>query len=226
MRIVALGCVFLFFLSSVSWAAPCYGTTLPLKHRAVIGGQTHIIFKRYLEHEAGKIRSTQHFFLLSFGIVDWLAIDLKGGVGSVRQHPIASDELDYPAFMSGGYGFRLKIFEAQKTRAVFGFQHISVHPYSVNIGPTKHKTVLDDWQLSALASYALKNVTPYAGVKLSRCDYIHWVDGERDLVKSDTSRNVGLVCGLDIPLGKKLRCNIEGQWFDGEALAFSLNHQF
>ena len=63
-------------------AAPCYGTRLPKKGGFVAGTQTHMIFKRYLEAEYGELRSTQHFLLVSYGVFDWLAVDLKGGAGT------------------------------------------------------------------------------------------------------------------------------------------------
>ncbi|MFA4843121.1 MAG: hypothetical protein WC658_04735, partial [Candidatus Omnitrophota bacterium] len=31
------------------YAAPCYGTKMPEKHKAFLGLQTHSVFKRYLE---------------------------------------------------------------------------------------------------------------------------------------------------------------------------------
>jgi len=109
---------------------------------------------------------------------------------------------------------------------VFGFQHISVHPHTVYVGTVKNKAVLDDWQFSALASYDFKMATPYLGAKWSRMDYIHWTDGERKREKSDLTKSVGLVCGLDIPFGEKFWLNLEGQFIDVEAFSVSANYKF
>jgi hypothetical protein len=88
----------------------------------------------------------------------------------------------------------------------------------------KHKAVLDDWQFSALVSYNLKKITPYLGSRWSRADYIHWVNGERDRVKSDLTKSFGLIFGFDLPVTKRVWLNLEGQFLDSEALAFSLNY--
>ncbi len=207
-------------------AAPAYGTRLPDKFHLVVGGQTHVVFNRGLEDANGEMSSIQHFLLLSFGIADWLSLDLKGGAGDIEQDPDNGNKIQYPAFMGGGYGFRVRLCNDERVKAVLGFQHISIHPYSVFIGNTKNKAVLDDWQLSLLGSYDLKWLTPYAGVKWSRMDYIHWVEDFRKRKQSDSSDVAGLVAGIDIPFGKRTWINIEGQFLDSQAVAASINYQF
>lgn len=209
------------------YASPSYGTKLPQKKKFSMGLQTHSIFKRYLENEYGKLRSQQEFLLLSYGVFDWLSIDLKAGVGFIKQHPEDQDELDYPTYLGGGYGFRLKFYDRKNLKMIFGFQHISVHPKSIRIGGIKHKAVLDDWQVSSLVSYCfLKKIAPYLGTKLSRADYIHWVDSNRNRVKSDLTKGVGLILGCDLSLTERIWFNLEGQFFDNEILAFSMNFSF
>ena len=90
----------------------------------------------------------------------------------------------------------------------------------------ENKAILDDWQVSILASYSFSKFTPYLGTKWSRVDYIHWVDDERKRRMSDLTKDIGLVLGLDIPLSDKTWLNLEGQLFDGEALASSFNISF
>ena len=226
MRKFFISLLVILSLATSSYASPCYGTKMPEKKGIFLGLQNHALFKRYLKDYYGKFRSMQNFLLLSYGVFDWLSIDLKGGVGNIKQHPEGSSEMVYPSFMGGGYGFRLKFLDWEKTKMVFGFQHISVHPHTIFIGPVKHKAVLDDWQFSLLGSYSFKMITPYLGTKWSRADYIHWTDGERKLEKSDLTRSVGLVFGFDVPLAKNLWLNLEGQFFDSEAAAFSLNYAF
>jgi hypothetical protein len=109
---------------------------------------------------------------------------------------------------------------------VFGFQHISVHPKSIHLGGIKHKGVLDDWQVSLLASYDFAKIALYPGTKWSRVDYIHWIEEDRKRTMSDLTKDVGLILGVDLPLTKKSWFNLEGQLFDGEAVAFSLNFSF
>lgn len=218
-------CALMITLSflSLSYAAACYGTRVPEKGKILSGFQTHAIFKRYLEDEKDKLRSTQHFLLLSYGAFDWLSIDLKGGAGNIRQHPIGADEIKYTSGFAGGYGFRLRLYNGDNIKAVAGFQHISVHPRSTHEGSTKHQAVLDDWQISALVSLNYVRFSPYLGTKWSRIDYIHRAEGNRKRVMSDLTKSIGLVCGCDISLTKNIWLNVEGQLFDTEAVAFSLN---
>ena len=215
-----------FCLANLSYAAPCYGPKMPEERHFFAGLQTYAVFKRSLEKDYGKMRSLQDFFLLSYGVFDWLSIDLKGGAGNIRQRPQAGSDINYPTFLGGGYGFRVRLYNSQKSKVIFGFQHISVHPYSVYVDGTKHKVVLDDWQFSLLVSRDLSMVTPYIGTRWSRMDNIHWTNGTRKLEKSDLGKSVGLIIGADIPLSKKVWFNIEGQLLDVTAAAGSLNFAF
>jgi len=208
-------------------AAPCYGTKMPQKKKFFGGLQNHIIFKRYLKDNYGKLRSLQNFYLLSYGVCDWFSIDLKGGAGYIKQHPTGSSEIDYSTGFAGGYGFRLRLYEQRKVKMVLGFQHISVHPKRTYVSGVKHKAVLDDWQVSLLGSYDLTYFTPYIGTRWSRVDYIHWVDDNRKREMSDLTKSTGLIFGADIPFGNdRFWINIEGQFLDSEAFACSLNYKF
>ncbi len=219
--------VMVWGLGAVScYAAPCYGTRIPEKNKFFTGVENHSIFKRYLEDDYGKLRSTQYFLLLSYGVFDWLAIDLKGGAGNIKQHPLGQDEIHYPSGFAGGYGFRLKFFDKNKVKAVFGFGHISVHPNSKHVGSVRNKAILDDWQVSFLASYDIWKLTPYLGTKWSRTDYIHKVDTTRKRKMSDMTKDIGLIVGMDILLSRQAWVNVEGQFFDVQACAFSLNYSF
>lgn len=207
-------------------AAPSYGTKMPKQKQLHFGGQTYGVQQRDLEGDNGRIKSLQHFFLISYGLADWLSLDLKGGAGNTHQKSDVGNAISYPAYLSGGYGFRLRLYQAQAAKVIFGFQHISVHPYSVFVGTVKHKDVIDDWQLSLLASREFSRVTPYIGTRWSRMDYIHWVEDDRNRVKSDPDESVGLIVGTDVPLRENLWLNFEGQFLDVQALAASLNFHF
>ncbi|UCG34931.1 MAG: hypothetical protein JSW17_05425 [Candidatus Omnitrophota bacterium] len=210
-------------LASSCYGAPCYGTKMPFKGYFFMGGQTHLIFERHLEDAYGEMRSTQHFLLISYGITDWFVLDLKGGAGNIKQHPVGSDELDYPSSFTGGYGFRIKLYEDEKFKVVYGFQHISVHPRSIRINNQKNTAVLDDWQTSLLVSYDFDKFNPYLGLKASRTDYIHWIEDNRKRKMSDLTEVPGLVVGCDFHLNDTTWLNLEGQLFDIEAFAFSIN---
>ena len=210
----------------ISEAAPCYGTTMPEKHKFFTGYEAHTIFNRYLKNEMGEIRSTQHFLLVSYGLLNWLSIDLKAGAGNIKQQPRTSDEVDYRTNFAGGYGFRVKFYDRKKAKAVFGFQHISAHPRSTHLGDDKHQAIFDDWQVSLLASYDFSKFTSYLGTRWSRVDYIHWNVGNRNRVMSDMTKDIGLIFGIDLPIREKVRINLEGQVLDSEAFSFSVIYDF
>lgn len=216
----------IFYANSSCDASPSYGTKQPDKNQVFIGAQTYSVLERKLEQSHGEISSLQHFVNVSYGIFDWLSLDLKGGAGNIKQKPDTGDKIVYPSYMSGGYGFRLKLYESDKTKYVFGFQHISVHPYSQKVDETKHKSVLDDWQLSFLGSMNFSKITPYIGFRWSRMDYIHWVNDERNRKRSDLSKSIGVLIGGDIKINERSWINIEGQFIDAKAFSFGLNYSF
>lgn len=226
MRKALLFLVLIFAPQFAAYAAPCYGTNLPEKKQFFAGVESYSLFKRNLEEDQGRLRSLQNFLLISYGVFDWLSIDLKGGAGNIKQHPAGSDEIDYHSGFAGGYGLRIKAYDKDKVKMVFGFQHISVHPPSAHLGNTRHKAILDDWQFSFLASRDIFKLTPYLGLRWSRLDYIHTIEGERKRAMSDLTKDIGLVYGLDIPITKKTWINLEGEVFDSYALACSVNYKF
>ena len=176
--------IFSFCISSVSYAAPCYGPKMPQGKQFFLGAQSYSVLNRNLESNYGKIRSFQNFFLISYGIFDWLSLDMKGGAGNIKARKGLSSDIDYHTFLGGGYGVRLKLYDQKETKVVFGFQHISIHPFSISVDGVKNKAVLDDWQFSLLASHNVWNLTPYLGTRWSWMNQIHWIDGERKLQKS------------------------------------------
>jgi hypothetical protein len=206
-----------------SLGAPCYGTRMPKKKKFFSGLQSYSIFKRQQEKDYGRLRSGQYFLLLSYGVYDWLSIDLKGGGGDIKQHPADRSEIDYSMNFAGGYGLRLKLYEDDERKIVFGFQHISVHPKSRRLEDGRHKAILDDWQVSLLASQRFGKFTPYLGTRWSRLDYIHRLGDVRKRVMSDLTESIGVIFGFDFSPGDQIWFNLEGSLLDSKAFAFSVN---
>lgn len=226
MRRILFCLIICLSIAGQSLAAPCYGTKMPRQKQFFAGLETYSVFDRKLEKDYGKISSLQNFFLLSLGIFDWLSLDLKGGAGNVNKSTGEDNKIKYSTYLGGGYGFRARLYSKEKTKLVFGFQHISIHPHTASIGASKEKVVLDDWQFSLLASYEFSRITPYIGTRWSRMDNIDWIDTERDRQKSDLTKSLGLITGADIPINKRTWLNIEGQFFDVTALAASIKLAF
>ncbi|MFH1772463.1 MAG: hypothetical protein ABH872_06565 [Candidatus Omnitrophota bacterium] len=226
MRRALILLLFLVLFLPAGFAAPCYGIKLPHKNNFSTGYQVHAILDRDLEGGFGSLRSTQHFFLISYGVFDWLSIDLKGGAGNIKQHPLNSDEIDYTSSFAGGYGFRIKMYDKGDTAVVFGFQHISVHPKTIHLGGVNHQAILDDWQVSLLAGHNFNRFCPYAGMRFSRVDYIHWIEEDRKRRMSLPDESTGMVLGCDFSISDKIWINAEGNLFNGRALSFSVNYEF
>ncbi|MCM8820230.1 MAG: hypothetical protein NC925_05490, partial [Candidatus Omnitrophica bacterium] len=89
--------------------------------------------------------SLQNFLLLSYGLDDWFCIDLKAGMGYIKQKPSGYIEIDYPESFAGGYGFRVRLYNKGNFKSVFGFQHISVHPRKTKSNNDIHRAIFDDW---------------------------------------------------------------------------------
>ncbi|MCM8796920.1 MAG: hypothetical protein NC923_03475 [Candidatus Omnitrophica bacterium] len=225
-KLVLFLALFVCICPAIAEAAPCYGTRMPERKKFFLGAGAYSLFNRYLEDGQGKVRSIQGFLLLSWGVFDWLSIDLKGGFGNIKQHSSDDETADYSIGFAGGYGFRLKFYDRKKIRMVFGFQHISVHPKHSYVSTAKQRAILDDWQVSLLASYDFKRVSTYLGSRWSRVDYIRWNLNQRKRVMSDLDRSMGLVLGCDLALNQKTWLNLEGQFFDAQALSVSLNYSF
>lgn len=228
---IILSVVFLLCFQSPGSAAPAYGTRLPGQNKIFGGFQFHQVIDRELESPRGSFSSSQYFALVSYGIFDWLSLDLKGGFGNADWQAQGFDELNLPGWLTGGYGLRLRLYETvdQKAKWVCGFQHISVHPRSHDIfsdprGP-RFKTVIDDWQFSLLGSYRIMDaVTLYGGGKWSRMDLITWTEGRRKRAKPE--KVWGTVIGLDWDIMDRVWVNLEADLVDGEAFSASLNYAF
>ncbi len=226
MKKLFLSFLLFILIAKNTYSAPCYGSKMPEKGQIFFGIQNYTVMKRYLDKDYGNIDSMQEFILISYGLLDWLTLDLKGGAGRIIHHSPIGAEKRYPTFMAGGYGLRINLYEKEKIKTVLGLHHISVHPYSIEINNTKYKAVLDNWQVSLLASCRFNKITPYIGIKFSRMDYINWIDGQRKLKKSEPDKNLGCVIGMDIPINKHLWFNVECQMIDVTAIATSLNFHF
>ncbi|MFA5068755.1 MAG: hypothetical protein WC300_05195 [Candidatus Omnitrophota bacterium] len=90
----------------------------------------------------------------------------------------------------------------------------------------KYEAVLDDWQASLLLSYNCFFITPYAGARLSRTDYINWIDSDRKRHMSDGEKAIGLIYGVDIMITDEMWLNAKAGFFDAQTIAVSLMTKF
>lgn len=225
--IIVVAVILGIFVAQQGFTAPSYGTDMPRKGEWVKALETNIVFKRKLDKSYGKFKSEQYFLDLSYGVSDWIVVDLKIGLGNVNHKPTDSYGIDYDAHFAGGYGFRVRVFDSpgHSVKGVLGFQHISVHLPAERIEGDKNKVILDDWQISALISKDFRLFTPYLGAKLSRSDLIHKLNGVRKRKKSGDPF-VGLIVGAHIRLGERFKLNIEGRVVDETALSARISCPF
>ena len=212
---------------SSAHAAPVLGPAMPAKGQCHVGFRTHAVLDNAMEGVHGETKSLQHLAEFSYGVTDRLSLDLQAGVGNIRAYPDSGNKIVYNSGFAGGYGFRIKAYEKNKVTVVAGFQHISVHPYADFVGNDKYQAILDDWQVSALAAYSFERITPYVGIKAGRMDYTYWVnEHDRNRVKSDETKTVGLALGMNIGIDERSRINLEVQLFDVEAVTVGMVFAF
>jgi len=229
LRIFILSAILLLYGHASLHAAPSNGTRIPPALKFETGYEYNNMFRSDLARSYGNIRTQDHFFTLSLGLFDWLSLDGKIGVGNLTQKGgIHFPKIEYNTGFAGGYGFRIKAFEYEKLgfQLTVGAQHISVHPQDRNIDENKFSSILDDWQISALASKDIKFVRPYLGIKLSECGLIYKIN-DHDRKRRFARYHMGLITGAEIfLLKKKLKATIEGRFFDETALSAGISYLF
>lgn len=200
-----------------AFCGPSNGTVFPPPGRIEAGYEYHVMFDRELDRSYGKLDTIDHFFALSIGILDWLAIDGKLGIGDVNLRESSHlPKLEFDTGFAGGYGFRIKAFEDAKSRVrlILGMQHICVHPEVRSADSDKYESILDDWQVSGLVSKRFKFLSPYAGIKLSDCEIIYTIN-KHDRKRRYSENHIGFICGADSHFFEdKVRVNVEGRFFD------------
>lgn len=224
---IILSICFIILFSKNIWATPCYGTDMPTKHHFFAGLEYNIITKRDLENNNGRIKNSDQFLMVSYGLFDWLSVDLKGGSGKVTYKDSAVGDVDFSTSFAGAYGFRIKLFESKNKflKIVTGFQHISVHPRRVATAVGKYSVVVDEWFGSTLASIKLNKFVPYLGFRTGTYDVIRWINDEnRKRFKSED--NLGLIVGFDFWLTDKIKVNFEHHFFDEIAGSVSVGINF
>lgn len=208
-------------------AAPAYGTDMPKKNNIIMGYQTNLLFKHRFKNSQGGIKSAQDFLDISYGVYDWFSFDGKLGVGNTFQDGGDFPVLHYGASFAGGYGFRILLFENSeyKTKAVFGFHHISVHPADAYKDGNKTETFLDDWQFDLLGSKKIAFLNPYIGFKAAEFNQGYRVN-RGDKKRKFPRYHGGTITGCNVKFKKDIFLNIEGRFIDETALNCGIYYSF
>lgn len=215
-------------------AAPSNGTRFPPKGKIESGYEYNVMFERPLRNSFGDLKTQDHFYTLTFGVFDWLALDGKAGLGDVTEKNGKLPTLEYNTGFAGGYGFRIRAFAYEKwgLRGIIGAQHISVHPHDRSIDNDKYEAFLDDWQVSGLVAKDLScpslpfKSTVYAGMKGSDCEIVYKLN-KHDKKRVSSEEHMGLVVGAEIYFfGDKARLSAEGRFIDETAFSTALSYMF
>jgi len=229
MKLIAGVIIISFALAGTVFAAPSNGPWLLDRGKIEAGYEYNNMFKRALDRSYGNLSTSDNFFVLSVGVFDWLTLDGKIGVGDEGlKGGIHLPKLDSSTGFAGGYGFRVRFFEHAGTgvRIVAGAQHICVHPRDRSINDDKYATILDDWQVSGLVAKKFKYLTPYAGMKLSDCQFIYTIN-KHDRERRYSLDHIGFVFGSDFWILKdKMRINVEARFFDENAFSTAVAYTF
>ena len=226
-KALAIIAVFTLITAGRALAAPCYGTHMPKKKKWFGGVEYNFLTERKFQNSQGRTKNPDQFLMFSYGLLDWLSIDLKGGSGKITYKDSEYGDQDLSTSFAGAYGFRIKLWSAKDETAkiVAGFQHISVHPKRVQTTAGRYTVVADEWQGSCLGSVRIKQFEPYLGFKYGTYDLIRWIDAaNRKRYKSQD--NWGLVLGGDFWISKGLKLNLEYHFFDEKAASLSIGFDF
>jgi hypothetical protein len=209
------------------FAVPCYGTHMPQKNKFFAGVEYNFVIERDLKNHRGKVKNPDQFIMISYGIFDWLSLDLKGGSGGVDYKDSEYGDQEFSTSFAGAYGFRIRLWEDRDKdiKFVTGFQHISVHPKRVHTADGRYSIVVDEWQGSCLGSIRINQFVPYLGFKYETYDLIRWINNA-DSKRYKSQDNWGLVVGTDFWLKKNIKLNLECQFLDEKAASISLGFDF
>lgn len=212
-----------------SSAAPSNGTRFPPSRQVELGYEYNNMFKRHLDSSYGDLSTQDHFYTISFGAFDWLALDGKIGIGDVMLKKGSHlPRLEFNTGFAGGYGFRIRAFsyEPWRMRLILGAQHISVHPPDRSADDDKYECFLDDWQVSGLVAKDLKYMTAYAGIKGSDSEFVYKLN-KTDKKRRQSRNHIGFIGGVEAYLFKdKARIGAEARFFDETAFSVTASYLF
>lgn len=213
------------FMAGVVYAVPIKGPYFLKNRQFEAGFESNIVLRRDIDDIATKIKSSQFFYCMSYGLFDWLNIEGKFGTGDVAGDQYSSQKFYYNYNWGGGYGLRIKAYENKKVKFILGCHHISIHPdANKNTDSRTHKAILDETQFDATAGLKGERFSPYLGVKAGLCRLIRRIDTERATLRSE--ENYGFALGFDYMLKNNLRLNAESRFVDEYALTCGLNYIF
>jgi len=224
-KILFAGLMLFLFCRPVQ-AIPSEGNSFPALHSTIWGIQLNNIFLRDFNKVEGKGSTTQYFIKASYGLKPWLFIDGKVGSGNIQFKTKNGPDLDFKTNFAGGYGFRILLYEdkRQKIKSVFGFQHISCHPFKETVNQSIYRVIWDEWQGAWLFIKQCNKTAIYAGPQYSEAQLKYKVDGFRRRLKAED--RWGVLFGAFYRLGENLNINAEVRLIDETAVNAGVYYKF
>ena len=209
-----------------AFAAPTCGVHMPKKNTVDFGFESYVLrnYKTKDDIQA-KLKGEGVFMCLSYGIVDWLVLDLKFGSSSIRNDVFSGTKYDYDANWGGAYGFRWQLYKNDNygIKVITGLQHLSIHPKADN-SDTKRKSILDDSQAQLLISKLWKSFDFYIGVKSTIGRFIRKFSGTYET--KSLAEHISAVVGTEFYINDKWHLNLEGRFLQEDSFTVGMRYQF
>lgn len=207
-------------------AIPSEGNSLPDLHATIWGVQLNHIFLRDFNKVESKASTTQYFIKASYALAPWFYIDGKVGLGNVQFKTNDGLDLDFKTGFAGGYGFRILLHEDEQrsVKSIFGFQHISCHPFKETINETEYRLIWDEWQGTWLFIKEWPKTALYVGPQYSAAQLKYKVDNFRRRLKGEDCW--GVLFGAFYRLKENFNINAEIRLIDEVAVNAGIYYKF
>jgi hypothetical protein len=225
-RIIIIFLAILLLFCQNAGAIPSEGDFIPGLNQTLWAVQLNNIFLRDFNKVEGKASTAQCFIQASYGISERFFLDGKVGVGNISFDVNDGPKLDFPTGFAGGYGFRYLVHENKKKdiKSIFGFQHISCHPYKDTVNDVQYHVIWDEWQGTWLFIKEYKKAAVYCGPQYSSTQLKYKVDSWRRRLKAEDCW--GMLVGGNYNINKNVTIRAEARFFDEWGLNFGISHQF
>jgi len=179
--------------------------------------------------------SNQYFFLLSYGILDYLMIESRFGVAELN---LKEDPFNFGYGFAWGLSARAIMFERphMDLKVGVGLDYVDYSPRNIQIVNQDVKPEALEWQFSADVSKGFGRFTLFSGVRYSEIEIkIKDFVPEEDLtletefetdLKYKQQKELGLVIGGQYELREDLSVTAEAQLFDGETFMLKLTYRY
>ena len=207
-------------------AIPSEGNFLPALRKTIWGFQFNKIFLRDFNKIEGEGMTKQYFLKASYALTERFFLDGKIGLGSIKFKRNDGTDLDFSSGFAGGYGLRYLVYQNNRKgwKSIFGFQHVSCHPFKDMVNDVNHRIIWDEWQSTWLFIKEWKKAALYFGPQYNLAQLKYKVDENRRRLKAEDSW--GLLFGGNYRFMKKASISAEIRVLDEWAINTGICYKF